>query len=362
MTTYCVVTRKASVVFLSAALLLLAYLSVAHESPLPPLRGRLVLEQIHSIALERNLLGDSPYRWLYVYLPPSYETGTRRYPVVYFLHGYGGHYRGGEGKAAILDRVFAAGMVGEMIFVFPDGDDRLQGSYYANSTTTGDVEQYITKEIVSYIDTKYRTLRMPASRGLAGHSMGGNGALRLGMKHPEVYGAVYALNPCCMIWADEFSFSNPAWTITLAMQSLDDFELAPFLSRAFMSIGAAWSPGQRPPFFADLPVRIVDGKLAPVEQIAARWLTEMPVALVDHYRDNLRDLRGIEFDAGLQDAPHIITGSRLFSDALTRNGIEHQYEQYEGDHNNRVNERFATRVIPFLSQKLKSASTALTSR
>jgi S-formylglutathione hydrolase len=357
-----VAARKANVVFLWGALVSFACLGVAQESSLPPLRGRLVVEQIHSVALEHNLLGDSPDRSLHIYLPPSYATSVRRYPVVYFLHGYGSNYRGGEEKPAILDRIFAAGTVREMIFVFPDGDNRLQGSFYTDSATTGNFEQYITQEIVGYVDAKYRTLRMPASRGLVGHSMGGNGALRLAMKHPDVYGVVYALNPCCMIWADEFSFSNSAWTITLAMHSLDDFELAPFLSRSFMATGAAWSPGQRPPFFADLPVRIVDGKLAPVEQVAARWLAEMPVALVDHYRDNLRDLRGVGFDVGLRDAPHIITGSRLFSDALSRNGIEHQYEQYEGDHNNRVNSRFATRVLPFLSEKLVSASEALTSR
>ena len=235
-----------------------------------------------------------------------------------------------------MDRVLAAGTVREMIVVFPDGNNRLQGSYYADSATTGDFEQYITQGIVSYIDNKYRTLRTPASRSLVGYSMGGNGALRLTMKHPEIYGAVYALNACCMTWADEFSLSSPAWTTTLAMQSMDDFERAPFLSRAFMSIAASWSAGQRPPFFADLPVQSADGKLVPVEQVAARWLAKMPVALVDHYRENLRDLRGIAFDVGLQDAPHIITGTRLFSDALTRNGIEHQHQEYEGDHNNRA--------------------------
>jgi enterochelin esterase-like enzyme len=318
-----------------------------------------VLEQIHSVALEHNLLGDSPDRSLYVYLPPSYATSDRRYPVVYYLHGYNSSP---GGDSSMLDRVFAAGIVREMIVVFPDGNNRLQGSFYTDSATTGDFEQYITQETVGYIDAKYRTLGLPASRGLAGHSMGGNGALRFAMKHPDVYGAVYAQNACCMAWADEFSLSNPAWTTALAMRSFGDFELGPFFSRARIATAAAWSPGQRPPFFADLPVRIVDGKLAPVEQVAARWSANMPVELVDRYSDNLRDLRGIAFEVGLQDAPHIVTGSRLFSEALTRDGIEHQYQQYEGGHNDGLDERIATRVLPFLSEKLMSASTALTSR
>jgi S-formylglutathione hydrolase len=344
--------RKANVIVLNAVILLLAHPALPQEPSAPALRGRLVLEQIHSLALERNLLNDAPDRSLYVYLPPSYATARRNYPVVYFLHEYGNDYRIGEKIASILDRVFAAGTAPEIIVVFPDGNNRLQGSFYADSPAIGNFEQYITQEIVSYVDSKYRTLRTPASRGLVGYSMGGNGALRLTMKHPEVYGAVYALNACCMAWADEFSLSSPAWTTTLAMQSMDDFKRAPFLPRALMSIAAAWSAGQRPPFFADLPVRSVDGKLVPVEQVAARWLAGMPVALLGHYRDNLSDLQGIAFDVGLQDAPHIITGARLFSDALTRSGIEHQYQQYEGDHNHQLSERIATWVLPFLSKKL----------
>jgi len=330
------------------------------QSAQPQLRGRLVLETIHSAALEQNLLGDSADRSLYVYLPPSYTTGQRRYPVLYFLRGYGGDYHFGEKIAPTIDRAFAAGLASEMIVVFLDGSNRLGGSFYADSLATGNFEQYVTEEIVSYVDRKYRTLPTPASRGLVGHSMGGNGALRLAMKHPEIYSVVYALNACCMMWADDFSLSNLAWNATLAMRSMNDFKRAAFSSRAFMSIGASWSANQQPPFFADLPVTSVDGKLAPVEQVAARWSAEMPVALVDPFQDNLHRLSGIGFEVGRQDPAHIITGAQLFSQALTRNGIVHQYlqydgnhiDQYEGDHKYGVGERIATRVLPFLSEKL----------
>ena len=351
-------------VLLSAALPLLALPAVAQQL-LPKaatLRGDLKLETIHSAALEHNLLGDSADRPLYVYLPPSYATGQRRYPVLYFLHGYTVDYREeGENIAPIVDRAFAAGLASEMIVVFPDGSTRLGGSFYADSLATGNFEQYVTQEIVSYVDRKYRTLPTPASRGLMGHSMGGNGALRLAMKHPEIYSAVYALNACCMIWADDFSLSDPAWNATLAMRSVNDLKRAASLnSQAFMAIGASWSANRRPPFFADLPVTSVDGKLAPVEQVAARWSTQMPVALVDLFQDNLRRLRGIGFEAGREDSPHITTGARLFSQALIRNGIEYQYlqyegdhlDQYEGDHKYGLGERIAMRVLPFFSEKL----------
>lgn len=324
----------------------------------PALRGKLVLEKLHSSALEGNLLGDSPERSFYVYLPPSYAAGSRRYPVLYFLHGYTGDYRAGQLLAPVVDKVFAAGGAREMIVVMPDGSNRFDGAFYADSVVTGNWEQHLTRELVSYIDGKYRTLPAAASRGLFGHSMGGNGALRLAMKHPETYGAVYGMSACCMIWADDFSLSNPAWNRTLAMQKLDDFRPSPFLSRAFMALAAAWSPNpERGPFFADFPAQLVDGKLAEVPQVEARWSSEMPVALVDQYRDNLRRLRGVALDVGRQDEfPHIITGARLFSAALARNRVQHLYEEYEGNHGNRLAERIATRVLPFMSEKLQFAA------
>jgi len=356
---------------LSAAVSLFAPPSVAQQSlPLFPknleqsaqrqLRGRLVLETIHSAALEQNLLGDPPDRSLYVYLPPSYTTGQRRYPVLYFLRGYGGDYHFGEKIAPTIDRAFAAGLASEMIVVFLDGSNRLDGSFYADSLATGNFEQYVVEEIVSYVDRKYRTLPTAASRGLVGHSMGGNGALRLAIKHPEIYSVVYALNACCMIWADDFSLTNLAWKATLAMRSMNDFKRAAFRSRAFMSIGASWSANQQPPFFADLPVTTVDGKLVPVEQVVARWATKMPVTLVDPFQDNLHRLRAIGFEVGRQDSASIFTGAQLFSQALTRNGIVHHYlqydgdhiDQYEGDHKYGVGERIASRALPFLSENL----------
>jgi S-formylglutathione hydrolase FrmB len=288
---------------------------------------------------------------MYVYLPPSYGASERRYSVLYFLHGFDGDYGIGRQIAAAADRVFTAGAARDMIIVVPDGNNRLGGSFYTDSATTGNFERYITQEVVSFIDRKYRTLPTPASRALVGHSMGGNGALRLAMQHPDVYGTVFALSPCCMTWAGEFSLRSPAWTVTSAMQSMDGFDRAPFLSRVFMAISAAWSPGQRPPFFASLPVRSLDARLVSNDQVAAHWLAEMPVALADQYDENLRRLRGIGFGVGYQEDASIVTGAWLFSEALTRNGIEHEYQHYQGGHGDMA-KRFATSVLPFLSQKM----------
>jgi enterochelin esterase-like enzyme len=59
-------------------------------------------------------------------------------------------------------------------------------------------EKFIWQDLVGYIDAHYRTIPNRTGRGLVGHSMGGYGASRIGMKHPEVFGALYIMSPCCM--------------------------------------------------------------------------------------------------------------------------------------------------------------------
>src|SRR5206468_6974881 len=86
----------------------------------------------------------------------------------------------------------------EMIFVLPDSKTLHNGSMYSSSVTTGDFEAFISHDLVSYIDAHYQTIPERTSRGLIGHSMGGYGATRIGMKHPDVFGALYIMSPCCL--------------------------------------------------------------------------------------------------------------------------------------------------------------------
>src|SRR4051812_4237475 len=164
--------------------------------------GRLVADTLHSKALEKNRYGDTPDRAMLVYLPASYESSpTKRYPVVYLLHGYGGTERTwvtlGPVKPA-MDTLVRNGTVREMIVVMPSGRNAFDGSFYTNSASTGNWDDFISKELVAYIDGKYRTIASPESRGLAGHSMGGYGAFTVGMRHAgDVFSAVYAMSGCC---------------------------------------------------------------------------------------------------------------------------------------------------------------------
>ena len=164
-------------------------------------QGSIERIKVHGKALEGNLDGDSPDRDVSIYLPPSYKTEkNRRYPVVYMLHGFTDNDAQWFGVVKhwinlpdVINKALADGKTREMIVVMPNGFTRFKGSMYSNSVTVGDWETFITKELVSYIDKNYRTLAQPESRGLAGHSMGGYGAMRLGMKSPDVYSSIYAL-------------------------------------------------------------------------------------------------------------------------------------------------------------------------
>src|SRR5689334_10341436 len=85
-----------------------------------------------------------------------------------------------------------------MIVVLPDSKTVHNGSMYSSSVTTGDFEHYVARDVVSYIDAHYRTIASRDSRGLVGHSMGGYGATRIGMKHADVFGSLYIMSPCCL--------------------------------------------------------------------------------------------------------------------------------------------------------------------
>jgi enterochelin esterase-like enzyme len=157
--------------------------------------------KIHGTALEGNLEGDAVDRDVIVFLPPSYaKEKARRYPVVYALHGYSIGAEQWTHEIHVPQTIEGAIAQGakEFIVVLPDSKTVYNGSMYSRSVTTGDFENFISHDVVAYIDAHYRTIRKRESRGLVGHSMGGYGASRIGMKHPDVFGSLYIMSPCCM--------------------------------------------------------------------------------------------------------------------------------------------------------------------
>jgi enterochelin esterase-like enzyme len=335
---------------------LLSLFLIACALPLPAQPGGAVERiKVRGVSLEGNLEGDSPERDVSVYLPPSYaKDRSRRYPVVYLLHGFTdsddkwfGLVKHWINLPQILDAAMASGASKEMIVVMPNAYTRYQGSMYSVSVTTGDWETYVARELVAAIDKRYRTLSTAASRGLAGHSMGGYGTLRIGMKYPEVFSSIYSLSPCCL-WPPNPAQPRPGAAKAEAMRSPGEVQTADFMTKAQFASAAAWSPNPKnPPFFLDLPTR--DGQ--PRADVLARWAANSPLALLDGLIPNLRRLAGLAFDAGDKDAS-IAASIRALDAALNNYGLAHDFEIYEGDHVNGVALRIEKKLLPFFSSKL----------
>ena len=326
----------------------------ASQQPEPP-KGTLERVTVHGRSLEGNLEGDSPDRAVVVYLPPSYaRDASRRYPVLYYLHGYTATAEAYVKVLAVpdsIDRAIAAG-VRDMIVVIPDAFTKYGGSMYSNSPTIGDWETFIAQELPAFIDKRYRTVASREGRGLAGHSMGGYGTMRVGMKQPSAFAALYAMSSCCLM--NDPAAGRGAGARGEGAQGRGDGAgraegpgRGGAMANALSAQAAAWAPNpQNPPQFFDLPTK--DGQIQPL--IAAKWPANSPLVMVDQHVPALTSMRGIALDIGDQD-PFVSTNRQL-AEALTRLDVPNSLEIYEGDHGNRVRERFESHVLRFFSQHL----------
>lgn len=306
--------------------------------------------KVHGAALEGNLEGDAVDRDVLVFLPPSYAAEkSRRYPVVYALHGYSIGAEQWSHEIHVpqtIEGAFAQGAK-EMIVVLPDSKTVHNGSMYSSSVTTGDFEKFVAHDLVAYIDAHYRTFPQRASRGLVGHSMGGYGASRIGMKHSDVFGSLYIMSPCCMS-ARPAGPGNPEIEKALeAVKTPEDSAKLPFFARAQLASAAAWSPDPKnPPLYLDLPVK---GGV-PQPDILAKWAANAPLAFVDQYIGNLKQYRAISMDVGDQDGLRIDAGK--LHDVFDKYGIANGFEIYSGTHTSAVADRFQNHVMPFFSKNL----------
>ena len=306
--------------------------------------------KVHGASLEGNLEGDAVDRDVFVFLPPSYSLEkSRRYPVVYALHGFSIGAEQWTHEIHVpqtIEGAFAQGAK-EMIVVLPDSKTLHNGSMYSSSVTTGDFEQFIARDLVGYIDAHYRTIPERQSRGLVGHSMGGYGATRIGMKHSDVFGSLYIMSPCCLSPRQAGSM-NPEIAKSLeSVKTPADSASLPFFARATLASAAAWSPNPKnPPLYLDLPTK--EG--APQPDVFAKWAANAPLAFLDQYVGSFRRYRAISIDVGDQDGLRVDT-VRLH-EVLDKYGITNRFEVYSGTHTSKVADRFQNHVLPFFNQNL----------
>jgi enterochelin esterase-like enzyme len=307
--------------------------------------------KVHSREIEGNLLGTPADREVFVVLPPGYDHNRKqRYPVVYALHGYSigaDQWMKEIHLPQTAEGAFAKGTP-EMIIVLPSSKNALNGAFYSNSVTTGNFENFIAGELIDYIDTHYRTLAKPESRGLVGHSMGGYGASRIGIRRAERFGALYVMSPCCQSPLDSRGLTVAQVAQIQALPSAEASASMPFGLRGTLAIAAAWSPNPaRPPLYLDLPVDTA-GKDRP--EILAKWAANAPLAFLDQYVSKVRKYRAIALDVGDKDG--LRDDTRRMHEALLAQGIANDFEIYSGDHTSQVAFRIQDNVLPFFGRNL----------
>jgi hypothetical protein len=325
-------------------------------------KSQLVEREIQSKSLRESKIGVSPQRKLVVYLPAGYDTETRRYPVVYFLASpFDSSFRAifnEMGAQGVLDRGIAGGTIGKFIFVDVDMTTPLGCSWYVNSPVTGNWEDFMVKELVPYIDANFRTLPARDSRGIAGTFMGGYGAIRFGMKYPQVFGTVYAMHPVGTGSGVKILAGLPNWDLMEKAKTLDDVKEDGY-SRIFTSIFQAHVPDpSHPPLYIDFPAHRLEGKLFVDAEIMDRLRESFFLeSLIGQYANNLKTLRGLKFDWARSDSnwDHVYA-NQAFTHKLNEYGIVHEAEEYNGsssgEPNWSIDGRVTTDVLPFFQQHL----------
>jgi Putative esterase len=258
-------------------------------------QGQIVDRKITSTNFADNKIGVSTVRKMVIYLPPGYLSSTRRFPVIYFLpNPFEDNYRfdfDHRDAQGLFDRAIAEGVIKKFILVAVDMNTPLGTSWYVNSSATGNWEDFMIQELVPYIDANFKTLPNRDSRGIAGIFIGGYGAIRFGIRHPDVFGSVYAMHPVGSGTGVRVSAAIPKWDILVNAKPMDDVKKDGG-TQIFATMFQAHLPDpDKPPLFIDLLARqegdqlIIDAKL--MERFRNNLYLE---TMISQYADNLKSL------------------------------------------------------------------------
>jgi hypothetical protein len=315
-------------------------------------RGRLDELVVVSELLAGNPLGDSPVRPLTVYVPPALAGGAEAGPVpsIYVIQGYTGRLDLWSNRNPFevtyfdrLDAMFAAGDCPPAIVVFVDAWTRYGGSQFLNSTSTGRYQDYLCDEVVPFVDARYPTLSGPEHRGIAGKSSGGYGAMVVPMMRPDVFGALAShagdalfemsvarsFASVVRLLRDRYEGSYEAFFDALPDVDPFRFDVHGTLLETY-AYSASYTPDPARAGGALLPFDLETGQLVPA--VWEGWLELDPVRMVPRHLDALRGMRRIYLDAGRSDEYFLDLGAQAVSRQLSRGGVEHTLELFDGRH------------------------------
>lgn len=323
----------------------------------------IVADSLYATSLD-NDGGEHSTRSMLVYLPPGYEENTdKRYPVIYYLHGFTSSDSSNLKWFTTDEKLgfaFEKNKIRSFILVVANQHTLYKGSWYTNSSLTGNWSDFTANDLVNYIDNKYRTIANRDSRGICGWSMGGHGAIKVGMLHPEVFSCVYALSPAMLTFNDQISALSGGFKAVQETPTREDLLKGDFLPIAMVAAGRAFSPNpNKPPFFADMPFTYEGDNLITDYDVLEKWFRQLPYHMLDTYVENFSKLKAFKIDWGRNESKanaHIPYTGRMFSEKLEALGIEHYAEEFIGRHANKLwsyDGRMINSVLPFFDANLE---------
>lgn len=333
-------------------------------------QGTVITKTFIAPSLQNNKGGEEPDRRLTIYLPPGYEKSKASYPVLYFLHGFAvddADMMKWIDFKTLLDSAIRAGRIRACILVLPNSMSKYYGSFYTNSSVAGNWADFIGKDVVDYMDKNYRTIPHRGSRGLFGHSMGGNGALKMAMLFADKFSTVYAMSPGALHFSDDFRLSHPAFKRAAEQKNIDslrtavpyfDFEKFPFFEMIYVSLARMYSPNANEPRIqADEPIKYTGGKMEVNVSVLKKWEANFPINMIEDHLPALKSLTALKMDWGRnEEFKHIPATNLAFSKKLEAFGVKHFAEEYIGDHVNMLDGfegRIFTEVFPFFEKYLR---------
>lgn len=313
-------------------------------------RGRVLMVEFQSEVLRGNPAGDPHVRRIPIYLPPSYDADeSRRFPVLHVLSGFTGRGRMLLNDSTFspslddrLDALIGSGRCGEMIVVMPDCWTRFGGSQYLDSAATGRYATHLVDELVPWVDANLRTMPSRDHRGVVGKSSGGFGALTLGMKHADVFGAVashsgdayfeYCYRPDMPLACSVLQRAGGSKAFLEAFDARPQKGKDDFVAYNILGMAAAYSPDPAAELGVALPFDLTTGEFR--EDVWKRWLAFDPIAIATEHADALRSLRMLFLDCGTRDEFHLHHGTRMLARRLASLGIPHEHLEYDDGHMN----------------------------
>lgn len=317
-------------------------------------KSKLQNREFISESLSNSAIGNTNIRKLQVYTPPGYSINYEPgYPVIYLLHGLpfsekafidssiwdswvrpDGFFKlypdfPENGFQAWIDQLILDQKIDPVIIVMPNAENQNYGfSWYSDSDLNGNFELYVANDVVNFIDKRYNTIKNKYGRAVIGHSQGGYGAIKMGMKHADKFSVIAAHG--APLFFNAIPFMYP-YIVQENPTGLNGPDPSKFLTSGYYSMAAAWSPNLfNPPFMVDLPMEFPTGIL--LENIWVRWLDHDPFFMLDSYHDNFRSLKGIFIDCGALDEFGWGLTYPYFIEKMDAYSIDYRMESFYGGH------------------------------